>query len=133
MVIIYRMKKGLKSGNTINIIDYKKAGAKGNEELYSNAVRAGKRTYFFDIRETRSNDQYLTITESKKVFDDEGNFRYEKHKIFLYKEDFEKFGDALNEAFAVVSKIQENNTTSNPTQTQSESDFTDVDFDSLGN
>ncbi len=111
--------------------DYKKAGAKGNDELYSNAVRAGKRTYFFDIRETRSNDQYLTITESKKVFDDEGNFRYEKHKLFLYKEDFEKFGDALNEAFAVVSKIQEDNTSSN--QTQSESDFTDVDFDSLGN
>ena len=67
------------------------------EEIYSEKVKAGKRTYFFDVKATRSNDYYLTITESKKRFnkDDEG-FTYEKHKIFLYKEDFNKFLEALN-------------------------------------
>lgn len=63
-------------------------------EIYSQRVRAGKRTYFFDIKSTRSNDYYLTITESKRRFKDEGFF-YEKHKIFLYKEDFDKFFEAL--------------------------------------
>ncbi|MFZ9943649.1 MAG: DUF3276 family protein, partial [Bacteroidia bacterium] len=56
-------------------------------DLFAKAVRAGKRTYFFDVKSTRSNDYYLTITESKKRFKDDG-FAYEKHKIFLYKEDF---------------------------------------------
>ncbi|MBS1543652.1 MAG: DUF3276 family protein [Bacteroidetes bacterium] len=67
------------------------------DEIYSEKVKAGKRTYFFDVKSTRSNDYYLTITESKKRFnkDDEG-FTYEKHKIFLYKEDFNKFMEALN-------------------------------------
>ena len=65
-------------------------------ELYSQRVRAGKRTYFFDVKATRSNDYYLTITESKRKFKDEG-FSYEKHKIFLYKEDFAKFIDALQD------------------------------------
>ena len=69
----------------------------GKGELYSKRVRAGKRTYFFDIKSTRSEDYYLTITESKRRFKDEGYF-YEKHKIFLYKEDFTKFVEALNEA-----------------------------------
>jgi hypothetical protein len=63
-------------------------------EIYSQRVRAGKRTYFFDVKSTRSNDYYLTITESKRRFKDEGYF-YEKHKIFLYKEDFDKFLEAL--------------------------------------
>ncbi len=66
-------------------------------ELYSQRVRAGKRTYFFDVKSTRSNDYYLTITESKRRPKDDG-FTYEKHKIFLYKEDFEKFVMALNGA-----------------------------------
>lgn len=66
-------------------------------ELYSQRVRAGKRTYFFDVKSTRSNDYYLTITESKRRPKDDG-FTYEKHKIFLYKEDFEKFVSALNDA-----------------------------------
>ena len=65
-------------------------------EIYSQRVRAGKRTYFFDIKSTRSNDYYLTITESKRRFKDDGYF-YEKHKIFLYKEDFNKFVEALNQ------------------------------------
>jgi len=64
-------------------------------EIYSERVRAGKRTYFFDIKATKSNDYYLTITESKRRYKDDGYF-YEKHKIFLYKEDFDKFVTALN-------------------------------------
>lgn len=69
----------------------------GREEIFSEKVKAGKRTYFFDVKSTRSNDFYITITESKKRYnkDDEG-FTYEKHKIFLYKEDFNKFMEALH-------------------------------------
>ncbi len=69
----------------------------GNErqEIFSERVRAGKRTYFFDVKATRANDYYLTITESKRRYKEDG-FTYEKHKIFLYKEDFNKFVNALN-------------------------------------
>ncbi len=63
-------------------------------EVFSQRVRAGKRTYFFDVKTTKSNDFYITITESKRKIKDDG-FVYEKHKIFLYKEDFEKFSEAL--------------------------------------
>jgi len=66
----------------------------GKAEIYSKRVRAGKRTYFFDVKATRSNDYYLTITESKRRYKEDGYF-YEKHKIFLYKEDFDKFVEAL--------------------------------------
>ena len=75
----------------------------GRNEIYSKKVRAGKRTYFFDVKSTRSNDYYLTITESKRKQKDEGFF-YEKHKIFLYKEDFFKFRDALNEAVEHITQ-----------------------------
>ncbi|WP_299250619.1 DUF3276 family protein [uncultured Cytophaga sp.] len=68
-----------------------------NVEIYSQRIKAGKRTYFFDVKSTRSNDYYLTITESKKRFKDDG-FYYEKHKIFLYKEDFNKFIAALTQS-----------------------------------
>ncbi len=67
---------------------------KSRDDIFSERVRAGKRTYFFDIKATRSNDYYLTITESKRRYKEDG-FVYEKHKIFLYKEDFEKFSNAL--------------------------------------
>ena len=70
------------------------------ESVYSKRIRAGKRrTYFFDVRATRSNDYYLTITESRKKFDQDG---YDRHKIFLYKEDFNKFLKALTEAIDYV-------------------------------
>ena len=69
---------------------------KDQEEIFSNKVRAGKRTYFFDVRATRANDYYLTITESKKIFNEDGSHYFKKHKIFLYKEDFNKFQDAMN-------------------------------------
>lgn len=77
------------------------------EEIYSKAVKAGKRTYFFDVKATRNNDYYLTITESKKRFDNSGNASFEKHKIFLYKEDFEKFAEGLDEVVAVVKAALE--------------------------
>ena len=75
------------------------------EEIFSKSVRAGKRTYFFDVKTTRRNDYYLTLTESKKRFNRDGRFYFEKHKIFLYKEDFEKFIDGLTEA---IDYIKEN-------------------------
>ncbi len=77
------------------------------EEVYSKAVKAGKRTYFFDVKATRNNDYYLTITESKKKFDKDGNSSYEKHKILLYKEDFEKFAEGLDDAVEVVKNALE--------------------------
>ena len=73
-------------------------------EVYSKVVRAGKRTYFFDIKATKGNDLYITLTESKKVFGEDGNDNFQKHKIFLYKEDFEKFREGLDD---VLNKIEE--------------------------
>lgn len=74
------------------------------EEIFSKSVRAGKRTYFFDVKTTRRNDYYLTLTESKKRFNRDGRFYFEKHKIFLYKEDFEKFTDGLTEAIGYIKE-----------------------------
>lgn len=72
------------------------------EEIFSKVLRAGRRTYFFNVRATRANDYYLTITESKKFTHDDGSFHYKKHKIYLYKEDFELFKDILNEMTTYV-------------------------------
>ena len=73
------------------------------EDLFSKAVRAGKRTYFFDVKTTKGDEKYLTITESKRRFDnDQNRFFYEKHKIFLYKEDFMKVSKALNDAINFI-------------------------------
>ena len=73
------------------------------EDLFSKAVRAGKRTYFFDVKTTKSDEKYLTITESKRRFDnDQNRFFFEKHKIFLYKEDFVKVSKALNDAINFI-------------------------------
>ena len=67
------------------------------EEIFSKALRAGSRTYFFDVRETKASDYYLTITESKKFTNDDGTFYYKKHKIYLYKEDFSEFKSILGD------------------------------------
>jgi hypothetical protein len=67
------------------------------EEIYSKVLRAGRRTYFFDVRATKADDYYLTITESKKFTNDDGSFHYKKHKIYLYKEDFTEFKEILAE------------------------------------
>lgn len=77
---------------------------RNDEGLYSRSVRAGKRTYFFDVRSTRAGDYYLTITESKKRFADDGKFFFEKHKVFLYKEDFEKFTENFHDAIDFIKK-----------------------------
>lgn len=101
------------------------------EEIYANAVRAGKRTYFFDVRATRAGDLYITITESKRQYNDDGTFQYKKHKIFLYKEDFEKFTDALTDSIKKV--IELNNERSNDLSERMDKKFTDVSFEDLGN
>lgn len=72
------------------------------EEIYSKVLRAGRRTYFFDVRETKASDYYLTITESKKFTNDDGSFYYKKHKIYVYKEDFENFSAFLNETMNFI-------------------------------
>ena len=68
-----------------------------NEDIFSKVVRAGRRTYFFDVRSTKAGDYYLTISESKKFTNDDGTFYFKKHKIYLYKEDFENFSNILSE------------------------------------
>ncbi len=74
-----------------------------HEDIYSQAVRAGKRTYFFDVKQSKSNEMYITVTESKRHFSNEqGKFEYEKHKIFLFKEDFVKFSEGLKETIRYV-------------------------------
>jgi len=72
------------------------------EEIFSKVLRAGRRTYFFDVRSTKAGDYYLTITESKKFTNDDGSFHYKKHKIYLYKEDFVAFTEIMNEMTAYV-------------------------------
>ena len=70
---------------------------KDKNEIYSQKIKAGKRTYFFDVRSTKAGDYYLTLTESKKFTNEDGSFHYKKHKIYLYKEDFTEFSNILNE------------------------------------
>lgn len=74
------------------------------EEIFSKVLRAGRRTYFFDVRSTKADDYYLTITESKKFTNDDGSFHYKKHKIYLYKEDFSEFKEILAEMTDYVLK-----------------------------
>ena len=104
--------------------DYDGANAqeRSGEDVYSKPVRAGKRTYFFDVKATKGNDYYLTITESKRKVDNNGHFAYDKHKIFLYKEDFEKFAEGLEE---VIKYIRTNCLKEEGDQ------FTDVNFEEL--
>ena len=77
---------------------------KDQEEIFSKVLRAGRRTYFFDVRETKASDYYLTITESKKFTNDDGTFHYKKHKIYLYKEDFNDFSAILGEMVGFIIK-----------------------------
>jgi hypothetical protein len=120
------------------------------EEIYSKVMRAGRRTYFFDVRSTKAGDYYLTITESKKFTNDDGSFHYKKHKIYLYKEDFHEFKDNVEEMIQyiidekgeeVISerhqkdyKKEENEVTDvvqEPTDESSTSNFTDIEFDDI--
>ena len=72
------------------------------DEIYSKVLRAGRRTYFFDVRATKADDYYITITESKKFTEEDGSFHFKKHKIYLYKEDFAAFSEILEEMTAYV-------------------------------
>lgn len=116
------------------------------EEIHSKVLRAGRRTYFFDVRSTKAGDYYLTITESKKFTHDDGSFHYKKHKIYLYKEDFDAFKENVEEMMdfiinekgtEVISerhqkdfKKEEDVTTTDAEETPS-GNFTDVSFDDI--
>ena len=81
---------------------FRKDETEGSEDVYSKVVRAGKRTYFFDVKSTRGGDLFLTITESRKRVGMDGVARFEKNKIYLYKEDFDKYADGLNDVIEFV-------------------------------
>lgn len=119
------------------------SGKYEKDEIYSKVIRAGKRTYFFDVKSTRGGDLYLTITESKKRFKDDGTSYYEKHKIFLYKEDFDKFKNGLDDALDKINDLKVNDIRFNSIDSESSpqeekvsepksEEFTDVSFDDLG-
>ena len=125
------------------------------EEIFSKVLRAGRRTYFFDVRSTKAGDYYLTLTESKKFTNEDGSFHYKKHKIYLYKEDFSEFSSILNEmtSYVISEKGEEviserhqkdfkKEENTEPIQEsdddkkeengeESSNEFTDVDFDDI--
>jgi len=121
------------------------------DDIYSKILRAGRRTYFFDVRSTKAGDYYLTISESKKFTNEDGSFYFKKHKIYLYKEDFQGFSDLLNEmtqyildekGLEVISEIHQKDFQkeehSNPKNEVEKSEkeiekenFTDLDFDDI--
>jgi len=118
------------------------------EDIFSKVLRAGRRTYFFDVRSTKADDYYLTITESKKFTNDDGSFHYKKHKIYIYKEDFAEFKDILAEMTDFIIKEKgdevisdrhqkdfkkEYNTSTEETadEIKPAENFTDIDFDDI--
>lgn len=117
------------------------------DEIFSKVLRAGRRTYFFDVRATKADDYYLTITESKKFTNDDGSFHYKKHKIYIYKEDFNEFKDILSEMTGYIINEKGDEVISDRHQKDfkrdNESDdtneiagksvesFTDIDFDDI--
>lgn len=108
--------------------DRSRFDSKDGDEVYSKPVRAGKRTYFFDVKTTRGNkDYYLTITESKRRNNPDGSFTYDKHKIFLYKEDFEKFSEGLAE---IIEYIKSNCFNGEIPQHRTDGD-PDIEFENL--
>ena len=113
--------------------DYERARAQewNTEDVYSKPVRAGKRTYFFDVKATKgNNDFYLTITESKRRQEHDGSFSYDKHKIFLYKEDFEKFAEGLEDAVAYIrTRLLKEEPRGEGGEDDRGKSFTDVSFD----
>jgi len=114
------------------------------EEIFSQVLRAGRRTYFFDVRATKAGDYYLTVTESKKFTHDDGSFHYKKHKIYLYKEDFNEFNEMLAKATNYIIEEKGEEVISDRHQkdyqkpseeviaeTKSTDSFTDVEFDDI--
>ena len=120
------------------------------KDIFSKVLRAGRRTYFFDVRATKADDYYITITESKKFTEEDGSYHFKKHKIYLYKEDFTSFNEILSEMtnyvinhkgeeviserhqkyFKKESGIAEYSNSEEPTSTSSNS-YTDIDFDDI--
>lgn len=116
------------------------------DEIFSKVLRAGRRTYFFDVRATKADDYYITITESKKFTEEDGSYHFKKHKIYLYKEDFAAFKEILDEmtSFVLNNKGEEviserhqkdfkreyHSETSTENSSEEKS-FTDVDFDDI--
>ena len=118
------------------------------EEIFSKALRAGRRTYFFDVRSTKAGDYYLTISESKKFTNEDGTFYFKKHKIYLYKEDFQNFSENLAEmtkyiidekGSEVISEIHDKDFKAKKAEEDKKSDssdessgkFTDVSFEDI--
>ena len=116
------------------------------DEIFSKVLRAGRRTYFFDVRATKADDYYITITESKKFTEEDGSFHFKKHKIYLYKEDFAAFAEILDEmtSFVLNNKGEEviserhqkdfkkeYHTESTEEVQTSEKSFTDINFDDI--
>tara|TARA_R110000868_G_scaffold56488_7_gene174815 strand:+ start:3141 stop:3524 length:384 start_codon:yes stop_codon:yes gene_type:complete len=118
------------------------------EDIFSKVLRAGRRTYFFDVRSTKAEDYYLTITESKKFTNDDGSFHYKKHKIYIYKEDFEEFKNILSEMTDYIinekgdeviserhqkdfKKEYETESSETDDTIKSTESFTDIDFDDI--
>ncbi|MFL1012768.1 PUR family DNA/RNA-binding protein [Flavisericum labens] len=124
-------------------------GMMEKEEIFSKVLRAGRRTYFFDVRATKAEDYYLTITESKKFTNDDGSFHYKKHKIYIYKEDFEEFKEILAETTDYIIREKGNEVISErhqkdfkkdeyeneprvtEDQLKSPESFTDIDFEDI--
>jgi hypothetical protein len=117
-----------------------------NEEIFSKVLRAGRRTYFFDVRAAKAEDYYITITESKKFTEEDGSFHFKKHKIYLYKEDFNAFKEILEEMTSfvlnnkgeeVISERHQKDfkrdypSESSEENTPSEKSFTDINFDDI--
>ncbi len=114
------------------------------EEIFSKVLRAGRRTYFFDVRATKAEDYYVTITESKKFTEQDGSYHFKKHKIYLYKEDFKEFAEILGEMtdFVLNQKGQEviserhqkdykKESFTDNQEPKSDKSFTDVEFDDI--
>ena len=117
------------------------------EEIFSKVLRAGRRTYFFDVRATKADDYYITITESKKFTEEDGSFHFKKHKIYLYKEDFTAFAEILEDMTSYVlnhkgeevisERHQKDFKKEFPTDKTEDgelpntSSFTDIDFDDI--
>ena len=112
---------------------------KFRENIFTSSVKAGKRTYYFDVKETKNGERYITVTERKRRYNEDGSYKVEKHKIFLYKEDFDKFADALDD---VIEFVESGGTSKPKTVNESEDkvkdkteeikdEFTDVNFEDL--
>ena len=108
------------------------------QDIFSKALRAGRRTYFFDVKATKAGDYYLTVTESKKFTNEDGSFHFKKHKIYLYKEDFNEFKSILNEMtkFIIDEKGEEVISNYNPHENNDSDEspnnkFTDLNFEDI--